>query len=198
MQLAKTSRFFYCLWLLEWPDWQISGITINFKTPSFICVNPRQRNSGVHRCQILCRILSNLSGRRNMPQFRGLQRFDEADGGFPMPHFTENHRALLLEDYDRARSAAEAGIPFIKWHFNISNEFNSELKSEKVHLWEAKPSHRVKTYKILTKFCLPICKNFAICCHMPKEPAFTTEFVHWVRFQQILICTGGCTNPKKC
>ena len=27
-----------------------------------------------------------------MPQFRGLQRFDVLDRGFPTPHFAENNR----------------------------------------------------------------------------------------------------------
>ena len=58
---------------------QISGITSNYKTLSIICVKPRQRNSGVHRCQILCRIQFDRSRHRKLPQFRGLHGFDKVD-----------------------------------------------------------------------------------------------------------------------
>ena len=80
-----------CLCSFKVPETEISGITVNYKTLSIICVNPRQRNSGVQRCQILCRIRFYRSGRRNLPQFRGLQRFDVLDRGFPTPHFAENN-----------------------------------------------------------------------------------------------------------
>ena len=71
-----------CLGWLEETDIEILGISGKFKTPPFICVKPRQRNSGVHRCQILCRIWFYRSRRRNSSQFRGLQfrlqRFDDS------------------------------------------------------------------------------------------------------------------------
>ena len=55
------------------------GISGKFKRLLFICVKPRQRNSGVYRCQILRRIRFHRSPRRKLPQFKGLHGFDEVD-----------------------------------------------------------------------------------------------------------------------
>ena len=71
-----------CLCWFEEPDIEILGTSGNFKRQPFICVKPRQPNSGVYRCQILCRIRFHRSRRRNLPQFRGLEWFGEANRGF--------------------------------------------------------------------------------------------------------------------
>ena len=99
----------------ELPETEILGITVNYKTLSIICVNPCQRNSGVQGCQILYRIRFYKSGRSNLPQFKGLQQFNEWNRGFPTPHFAEKQPAA---------AASEAWIPFndiskFKWNHEL-------------------------------------------------------------------------------
>ena len=119
------------------------GITVNYKTLSLCCVKPRQRNSGVHRCQILCRIRFYRSGRRNLPQFRGLQRFDELDRGI--------FRRLIF----RGKTAVPAPSPK-KWK-------NQKMKDESLE--------RIKSLFYLLKFTIKkmLSKNLNLAERQVKE-----------------------------
>ena len=108
---------FCCLCWFEVTETEILGTSGKFKILPLVCVKPRKRNSAVHRSQILSRIWFYQSGRRNLPQFRGLQRFDEVDRSiFRCFIFTENIASL--------RGSRDSCL---QWHFNSTFQLNETM-----------------------------------------------------------------------
>ena len=80
---------------------------------------------------------------------------------------------------------------------DISNK--SELKSHKKCNLMKQYIHTEQRTIILTKFCLPIlCKYLAIVARHQKSRPLLPNLFKRVWFQQIIVGTGGCTNPKRC
>ena len=128
-----------CLGSFEVPDLEILGIAINYKTLSIICVKPRQRNSGVHRWQILCRIWFHRSGRRNSPQFRGLQWFDDVDRGIFRRRASFSRKTL----HRGSRDSIDFRLQSSTQHFNWMKQWNKK-SDKRCNLGEAKSLYRAK------------------------------------------------------